>query len=251
MRRLLFLALLALAVFAVPAVAQTTDTPDATASCTAGDSASASAAGSDDGGVPAGFVDNGGGTSGGVPAGWDGSDSSADVVDASAGVGDAMAGGGAPSGTVESPTAVLAQEPEPSPEGPGQEQPNEPGGQPQQPSPGTPGGEAPGVETGGGGGLPRTGLEALRIGLLGLVLLMVGARLRALALRRKRRDPVEEWPTESFEPEVPVAYEWTAEERDDWGFPDPAAPAPTGLLPSTASARRRAHMDEPEPSTVI
>ena len=249
MRRLLFLALLALAVFAVPAVAQTTDTTDATASCTTDDSASASAADTGDGGVPAGFVDNGGGTSGGVPASWDGSDSSTDVVDASAGVGDAMAGGGAPSGTAESPTAVLAQEPEPSPEGPGQEQPNEPGGEPQQPSPETPGGEAPGVET-GGGGLPRTGLEALRIGLLGLVLLMVGARLRVIALRR-RRDPVEEWATESFEPEPPVAYEWTSEERDDWGFPDPAAPAPTGLLPSTASGRRRAHMDEPEPSTVV
>jgi hypothetical protein len=28
--------------------------------------------------------------------------------------------------------------------------------------------------------------------------------------------------------------------RDEWSFPDPDEPAPTGLLPSTASARRRA-----------
>jgi hypothetical protein len=252
MRRLLLLLPLALAVFAAPAVAQTTATTDANASCTTDDSASASAAGSGDGGVPAGFGDGGGSTSGGVPASWDGSDTSTDVVDASSGVGDAMAGGGVATGATDTPGAVVAQEPEPSPEGPGQEQPGEPGGEPQQPSPETPGGEAPGVETGGGGGLPRTGLEALRIGLLGLVLLMVGARLRVLALRRKRRDPMEEWAGESFEPDVePVAYEWAAEEREEWGFPDPTAPAPTGLLPSTASARRRVRVDEPEPSTVV
>jgi hypothetical protein len=244
MRRLIFLALLALAVFAVPAVAQTPDTPDATASCIDDDAQSSAASTTDDGGVPAGIGDTDGTGSGGVPASWDGAESSTDAVDAAVGSGDAMAGGGT---TADAPAVVVAQEPEPEPEGPGEEQPGEPGGEPQQPTvpPETPGGEAPGVDT-GGGGLPRTGLEALRIGLLGVVLLLVGARLRVLALRR-RRQASPEWSPDEVEPEVAASYAWAGEERDEWGFPDPDEPAPTGLLPSTATARRQARM-HPAPS---
>jgi hypothetical protein len=112
---------------------------------------------------------------------------------------------------------ALAQEPEPEPEGPGQEQPGEPAPEPQpEPQP-VPPGEVP------GGQLPRTGLEAFQLFFLGIVLLLGGARLRVVALRRKRRVP------------GPIHAQ-----RHEWAFPDPGAPAPTGLLPSTASARRLA-----------
>lgn len=91
--------------------------------------------------------------------------------------------------TGEPPVAQVAQEPEPEPEG-GQEQPTEPGGQPQEPSgelPTAPGVDAPAEDT--GGGLPRTGLEVLKLVLLGLVLFLVGARLRVLLKRRRSREP--------------------------------------------------------------
>ena len=37
------------------------------------------------------------------------------------------------------------------------------------------------------------------------------------------------------------------EVRDGWSFPDPDEPAPTGLLPSTAMARRQAREHERHP----
>lgn len=118
---------------------------------------------------------------------------------------------------------AFAQEPEPEPEGPGVEQPGDPGVEPQPepvpPSEPVPPGEAPGGE------LPRTGLEAFQLAFLGIVLLLVGARLRVIALRRK--------------PHVPVPRP-TRSEPGEWTFPDPEEAAPTGLLPSTASARRLA-----------
>jgi hypothetical protein len=239
MRRLLFLALLALAVLAVPAVAQTTD-PAGTASCADGDDTASLTAvpASDDGGVPAGPADSGGSSSGGTAA-----DLESGTTVTSAGAGDVT------SGAAEAPAVVVAQDPEPQPEGPGEEQPGEPGGEPQQPTiPEAPGGEAPGAET--GGGLPVTGMEAFQLALLGFVLLMVGARLRVIALRRRNRpQPDPEWsqPHEaSYHDEtavtaaIPDVPEPEVPERYEWAFPDPYEPAPTGLLPSTASARRQA-----------
>lgn len=162
------------------------------------------------------------------------------------------------------PLANAAQEPEPDPEGPGREQPGEPGGEAQPPTGDdpleVPGDEAPVT----GGGLPRTGLEVLKLGLLGLVFLMVGARVRAIARRRRRsrrrlaadglpdgsptvnavHPPAHREETQAAEAEL--EYERTRRERDVWSFPDPNEPAPTGLLPSTAMAKRRARAREGE-----
>jgi hypothetical protein len=234
MRRLLILALLCPAVLAMPAMAQTTDTTG-TASCVDGDDAAAptAVAASDDGGVPAGPTDTGGSSSGGAPASLE----SGTTVTTS-GAGDAMSGAG------EAPAVVVAQEPEPQPEGPGEEQPGEPGEPPAPELPEeVPGGEAPGAET--GGGLPVTGLEAFQLALLGVVLLLVGARLRVLALRRRSRpEPDPDWsPAEEpgYEQETAVtAAVPDPPERYDWAFPDPYETAPTGLLPTTAGARRQA-----------
>jgi hypothetical protein len=90
-------------------------------------------------------------------------------------------------------------------------------------------------------------IEVLQLALLGFALLLVAARLRVLALRRRaapvpsgRATPV---PSSRATP-VPSRHATPAPSRraesDEWPFPDPSAPAPTGLLPSTASARRRA-----------
>jgi hypothetical protein len=78
-----------------------------------------------------------------------------------------------------------------------------------------------------GGGLPQNGVELLQLALLGIALLLVGARLRVLALRRKQGP-------------LPAPTSAPRAHRDDWSFPDPSQPAPTGLLPSTATARRQA-----------
>lgn len=178
----------------------------------------------------------------------------------------------------EVPLATAAQEPEPDLDGPGQEQPGEPGGEPQPPTGDDPV-EAPGDEAPDtGGGLPRTGLEALKLALLGLVLVLVGARVRALARRRwtrsklgadglpggtptvtavampahdepeaerehDERDEADEDDDEAHE----CAYaEQSRGGRDEWSFPDPNEPAPSGLLPSTAMAKRRAREREGE-----
>jgi hypothetical protein len=107
-----------------------------------------------------------------------------------------------------------------------------------------------------GGGLPQNGVELLQLALLGIALLLVGARLRVLALRR-RRGPLPErgrghrtasaYRTAPARPTAPTApARRTAPAppprayRDEWSFPDPSEPAPTGLLPSTATARRQA-----------
>jgi hypothetical protein len=87
-----------------------------------------------------------------------------------------------------------------------------------------------------------TGIEALQLALLAIALLLVGARLRVLALRRRRHPP-----GPGRHGRGPVAHDLLdpsparrADGRDEWSFPDPSEPAPSGLLPSTASARRRA-----------
>jgi hypothetical protein len=177
-------------------------------------------------------------------------------------------GGGAPapsrdagtsvsSGNGAPPLANAAQEPEP--EGPGEQQPDEPGGEPQ-----TPTGEEPATDE-GGGGLPRTGLAVLQLALLGLVLVLVGARIRVIAKRRRDRvveenEPALEDDGLPSEPTVTAYREQADPEqeddgyhdlperdaRDEWSFPDPDEEAPTGLLPSTAIARRQARLREDE-----
>jgi hypothetical protein len=256
MRRLALLALLPLAVFALPAV---------------------SAGSGGDGGVPDKYdwAD-----SGGTPSDWDGQSSAAGEASALAGDGttgaDSGTGTGADEATTSSndarttssdgspaasaggPSAVAAQDPAPQPEGPGTQQPGDPGAQPPPvDTPGTPGGVPPAVDApaggvgGTGGSLPMTGVEVLQLALLGIALLLVGARLRVLALRRKRGSYV---PYED-DLERPIAVRRTqprrsraTPERDAWPFPDPNEPAPTGLLPSTASARRRARTQAGGPS---
>jgi hypothetical protein len=92
-------------------------------------------------------------------------------------------------------------------------------------------------------------IELLQLALLGIALLLVTARLRVLALRRRaaptparsragRAGTPARGPAPPLSRATPAPSQGT--ERDEWPFPDPAAPAPTGLLPSTASARRRA-----------
>jgi hypothetical protein len=147
------------------------------------------------------------------------------------------------------PLASVAQEPEPEPEpeGPGEEQPAEPGGEPQTPTGEdpveVPGGEAPAT----GGGLPRTGLEVLKLALLGLVLFLVGARIRAVLKRRAGVTGLAPDGLPHGEPAVGhyAGVEPTRDGRDAWSFPDPDEAAPTGLLPSTAMARRKARTREP------
>jgi hypothetical protein len=82
--------------------------------------------------------------------------------------------------------------------------------------------------------LPVSGIEVLQLALLGIALLLVGARLRVRALRRKRA------PHPPFEVASARPISARRSHRDEWPFPDPDEPAPTGILPSTATARRRA-----------
>jgi hypothetical protein len=153
------------------------------------------------------------------------------------------------------PTATAAQEQTPPPVGPGTQQPGAPGTHPApvetQAVPGAEAAAAQAPAGGSGGGLPVTGVEVLQLTLLGIALLLVGARLRVLALRRRRESAAPAWreaerayeedfaaPIKARRATVPRAERRA--ERDEWSFPDPDEPAPTGLLPSTASARRRA-----------
>jgi hypothetical protein len=186
-----------------------------------------------------------GSASGGTPAASSDSDptiSSSGGAATSAAASDATsAGTDAPmSGDVPLATVAQEPEPEPEPEGPGEEQPGEPGGEPQTPTGEdpveVPGAEAPAT----GGGLPRTGIEVLKLGLLGLVLVLVGARIRAVLKRRGRVTGLAPDGLPHAAPSVA-----TRGRRDEWSFPDPDEAAPTGLLPSTAMARRKARMREP------
>lgn len=252
---------------ALPTVAagQTTALPaDASGSCAEpSDSATAAPAATDGGGTPAPAAtpvsDAGGGSVSSSDAGSDASTPAGGASSTRASSGARASKSSRRSGV---PLATAAQEPEPEPEGPGEEQPEEPGGEPQPPT----GDEQP--DTGAGGGLPQTGFKALQLGLLGVVLLLAGARIRAIAKRRRRPDSGGPLENQGEEVELApdglprsgsvVAYRESVEEteaedddferhaRDEWSFPDPDEPAPTGLLPSTAIAKRKARRDGDE-----
>jgi hypothetical protein len=240
MQRFVFAAIVAAALIACPtAIAQTADcsAPADAATASSGDDSSGSppAAPGDDstgGGTTAAPADSGSGGSGGATTTLASSDTSNHPATMLASSGDS--------------SDVEAQASQPTPEEPGQEQPGtgEPGTE--QPPTGTPGGEQPAA---GGGGLPRTGLDALRLLVIGVILLLVGARLRVLtrireiprriAARRRRTDVALREAVENLRQPPP---------NSDWAFPDPDAPAPTGVLPSTAVARRTARMADGDPS---
>jgi hypothetical protein len=197
------------------------------------------------------MVSTSGSPSGGTPAGSPESDP---TMGPGGGAGEAATASGAAASAADAPMsgdvplATVAQEPQPEPEGPGSEQPDEPGGEPQAPSGDdpveVPSGEAPAT----GGGLPRTGLEVLKLGLLGLVFVLVGARIRAVL---KRRGGATGLAPDGLPHDAPDAAELRYTDLDtgragrgEWSFPDPDEAAPTGLLPSTAMARRNARRRE-------
>ena len=193
-----------------------------------------------------------GSASGGTPAASSDSDptisSNGGAATSPAASDTTSAGTDAPiSGDVPLATVAQEPEPEPEPEGPGEEQPGEPGGEPQTPTGEdpveVPAGEAPAT----GGGLPRTGIEVLKLALLGLVLVLVGARIRAVLKRRAGGTGLAPDGLPHGEPAVGhyAGVEPTRDGRDAWSFPDPDEAAPTGLLPSTAMARRKARTREP------
>jgi hypothetical protein len=129
-------------------------------------------------------------------------------------------------------TSALAQEPEPptgEPQPPGGE-PQPPGEEPTTTTP-TPGGEAPGTA---GGQLPRTGWDAALYFAIGIVLLLVGARLRVLTrikevVQRVRRRNTEAALREALEP-IRVARLSPPGQDDDLGI--------LHVEPSTPTARR-------------
>ena len=86
----------------------------------------------------------------------------------------------------------------------------------------------------------------LKLALLGLVLVLVGARIRAVLKRRAGVTGLAPDGLPHGEPAVGhhAGAEPTRDGRDAWSFPDPDEAAPTGLLPSTAMARRKARMHE-------
>jgi hypothetical protein len=132
-------------------------------------------------------------------------------------------------------TSALAQEPEPptgEPQPPTGEEPQPPGEEPTTTTP-TTGGEAPGTA---GGELPRTGWDAALYFSIGIVLLLVGARLRVLTrikevVQRVRRRNTEAALREALEP-IRVARLSPPGQDDDLGT--------LHVEPSTPTARRAA-----------
>jgi hypothetical protein len=97
------------------------------------------------------------------------------------------------------------------------------------------------------GGVAGSGLQALKLVLLGFVLLLVGARLRVVAVARRARLHEQGYFTATAEaqsrlapdglPEAaPTASSFTppVDEHED------PEPQPAGVLPSTATAKRKA-----------
>jgi hypothetical protein len=211
-------------------------------------SALGSAAGKSSGGTPVSLTD--------TEAGVDASSSGGARAPAVA----AQTGGEVSIAGRDEPVATLAQEPEPEPEGPGEEQPGEPGGEPQPLTGDEPGGEetvepliqeAPATS----GALPSTGLETFKLALLGLVFLLVGARLRVIVRRRRVRASWGDPFATAAEPEArlapdglpcaPPAVSSSGPPEHDHEEPAPAKPVPAGALPSTATARRNANGPPP------
>jgi len=97
------------------------------------------------------------------------------------------------------------------------------------------------------GGLVSSGLEALKLVLLGFVLLLVGARLRVVARTRRARlhaqgyftAPAEAQPRLAPDglPEAAPTARSSAPSVDEYQDPEPQ---PAGALPSTATAKRKA-----------
>jgi len=130
-------------------------------------------------------------------------------------------------------TSAFAQEPEPPTGGPQDPPPDEPTPTPpDDPTPEEPTGEAPTTE--GGGTLPRTGWETLLYLVLGVGLLLAGARLRVIArikqvVERVRRRNTEVALREALEP-IRAA-------RLSPPSPDPDT-GPLHVEPSTPTAKR-------------
>jgi hypothetical protein len=97
------------------------------------------------------------------------------------------------------------------------------------------------------GGLASSGLEALKLVLLGFVLLLVGARLRVVARARRARLHEQGYFTMTAEaqprlapdglPEATPAASSFAPPVDEYDEPEAQ---PAGVLPSTATAKRKA-----------
>jgi hypothetical protein len=211
-------------------------------------SALGSAAGKSSGGTPVSLTD--------TEAGVDESSSGGARAPAVA----AQTGGEVSTAGRDEPVATVAQEPEPEPEGPGEEQPGEPGGEPQPPTGDEPGGEET-VELlteelpATSGALPSTGLETLKLALLGFVFLLVGARLRVIVRRRRAHagwgdrfataGEAEARLAPDGLPLAPPAVSSSGPPEPDYEEPAPAEPVPAGVLPSTATARRNANGPPP------
>jgi hypothetical protein len=216
--------------------------------------------------APASAQVSGDSGSGGTPVSFAVSDTSGGVAAPEVDTSASAASADASIRSGDRPPIRVAQEPEPEPEGPGEEQPqqqgpgeeqpDEPGGEPQPPTGDESeddepvevlGDEAPATA----GVLPRSGLETLKLGLLGFVFLLVGARLRAVAKRRhaelRRRDRF----VAAGDAEAPLAPDGLPRAAPAVSSPHPPAdePAPSGLLPSTATAKRRATSGPPDRST--
>jgi hypothetical protein len=97
------------------------------------------------------------------------------------------------------------------------------------------------------GGLAGSGLEALKLVLLGFVLLLVGARLRVVARARRARLQEHGYFTAPAEAQPPLAPDGLPEAAPTASSSEPPVdefehpePQPAGVLPSTATAKRRA-----------
>jgi hypothetical protein len=97
------------------------------------------------------------------------------------------------------------------------------------------------------GGLAGSGLQALKLVLLGFVLLLVGARLRVVARARRARLQEHGYFTAPAEAQPPLAPDGLPEAAPTASSSEPPVdefehpePQPAGALPSTATAKRRA-----------
>jgi hypothetical protein len=97
------------------------------------------------------------------------------------------------------------------------------------------------------GGLAGSGLQALKLVLLGFVLLLVGARLRVVARARRARLQEHGYFTAPAEAQPPLAPDGLPEAAPTASSSEPPVDEfehpetqPAGVLPSTATAKRKA-----------